>query len=125
MSTNTKYVRIEYTIRPDVDLDEVKREITDFIAAIGAHHAEHRYTSFQLEEDPRRFIHIGELVADAMPPLQAQPFFRSFADFLRARCIRGPEATLCLAKTQFICIFNNFARYSPHHYFPDQNSLLA
>jgi len=93
MSTNTKYVRIEYTIRPDVDLDEVKREITDFIAAIGAHHSEHRYTSFQLEEDPRRFIHIGELVADAMPPLQAQPFFRSFADFLRARCIRGPEAT--------------------------------
>ena len=93
MSTNTRYVRIEYTIRPDVDLDEVKHEIAAFIAAIGAHHAEHRYTAFQLEEDPRRFIHIGELVADAVPSLQAQPFFGHFADFLRARTLRGPEAT--------------------------------
>jgi hypothetical protein len=32
---------------------------------------------------------------------------------------------LCLAKTRFTCIFNNFARHSPSHYFPDQNSHLA
>jgi len=32
---------------------------------------------------------------------------------------------LCLAKTRLTCIFNNFARHSPTHYFPDQNSHLA
>jgi hypothetical protein len=32
---------------------------------------------------------------------------------------------VCLAKTRLTCIFNNFARHSPTHYFPDQNSHLA
>ena len=31
-------------------------------------------------------------------------------------------ARLCLAKTRFTSIFNNFARHSPNHYFLDQNS---
>jgi hypothetical protein len=53
MSTNRKCVRVEYTIRPDVDLDEVKREIADFIAGLGGHHAEHRYTSSVHPRDER------------------------------------------------------------------------
>src|SRR5215510_14286067 len=35
------------------------------------------------------------------------------------------QAALCLAKTRLTCIFNNFARHSPTHYFPDQNSHLV
>jgi hypothetical protein len=32
---------------------------------------------------------------------------------------------LSFAKTRFTCIFNNFARHYPNHYFPNQNSHLA
>jgi hypothetical protein len=32
---------------------------------------------------------------------------------------------LCLAKTRFTRIFNNFTRHSPNHYFPNQNLYLA
>src|SRR5215510_11088766 len=32
---------------------------------------------------------------------------------------------LCLAKTRFTCIFNNFARHSPNYCFLDQNSHLG
>jgi hypothetical protein len=37
------------------------------------------------------------------------------------------QATSCrdFAKTRFTCIFNNFARHYPNHYFPNQNSHLA
>ncbi len=35
------------------------------------------------------------------------------------------QLIMCLAKTRFSCIFNNFARHSSTHYFPDQNSHLA
>ena len=41
---------------------------------------------------------------------------------LRKGCDGGRR--VCLAKTRLACIFNNFARHSPTHYFPDQNSHL-
>jgi len=88
-----KSIRIEYRIRPDVDLDEVKRGITEFVAGIRAQHPGHRYTSFQHASDPRRFVHVGELVEDAIPALQAEPFFRTFVAFLRERCASGPDST--------------------------------
>ena len=71
----TKYIRIDYVVKPDVDLDELKGAIADFVAGIRAHHPEHRYTSYQHPSDPLRFIHIGEVVEEVLPDLQKQPFF--------------------------------------------------
>ena len=89
----TKHVCIEYTIKPDVDLDEFKAAIVKFVDGIRAHHPEHRYTSFQLAADPCRFIHVGEMVEDVLPDLQRQPFFLHFTGYLRERCATGPGVT--------------------------------
>ena len=88
-----KIVRIEYTVRPDVDLDEFVTGVNDFVAGLRGHDPGHRYTSYQHAEEPRRFVHIGDFSADAVPGLQAEEFFRRFAGFLRERCASGPQVT--------------------------------
>jgi len=87
-----KFFRIEYTVRPDVNLDELKGAIGEFVAEISALHPENRYTSFQHLKDPRRFVHVGEIVEDVVPTLQAAPFFKRFRTYLRERCAVGPES---------------------------------
>jgi hypothetical protein len=89
----TKYIRVDYTVKPDVDLDELKAAIAEFVDGIRSHHAEHRYTSFQHPADPFRFIHIGEVVEEVLPDLQKQAFFQHFTGYLRERCSAGPEVT--------------------------------
>jgi hypothetical protein len=91
--TMTRYVRIDYTLKTDVDLEDAKAAITRFVEGIMNHHPDHRYTSFQHSSDVRRFTHFGELVSDAVPDLQIRPFFREFSAYLRERCSLGPEAT--------------------------------
>jgi hypothetical protein len=86
-----RYVRIDYTIKPDVDLEEMKRAIREFVASIASHHADHRYTSYQSASDPRSFVHVGEIVD--VDNFQTTPFFRKFSQFLRERCAAGPEVT--------------------------------
>ncbi|MGH9353353.1 MAG: hypothetical protein ACRD2G_14525 [Terriglobia bacterium] len=90
----TKYVRIDYTIKPDVDLGEVKAAIGEFVASIASHHPDHRYTSYQSATDPRRFVHIAELVEDAVADFQTRPFFLKFSEFLHEHCATGPDVTL-------------------------------
>jgi hypothetical protein len=89
----TRYIRVDYTVKPDVDLDNLKAAITEFVAGIRSHHPEHRYTSFQHPADPFRFIHIGEVVEEVIPDLQKQSFFQHFTGYLRERCSAGPEVT--------------------------------
>lgn len=86
-------VRISYTVSPEANIDEVKTAITGFVAAVAAHHPAHRYSSFHVSENPRQFIHIGELVAEVVPDLQSQPFFRNFSQFLHAHCDHPPTAS--------------------------------
>ena len=89
----TKYIRIDYTVKPEVNLDELKAEIADFVAGIRGHNPEHRYSSFQHPKDSHRFIHIGEVVEEVLPDLQKQSFFLHFTGYLRERCLSGPEVT--------------------------------
>jgi quinol monooxygenase YgiN len=89
----TRYIRVDYTVKPEVDLDNLKAGISEFVAGIRNHHPEHRYTSFQHPADPNRFTHIGELVEEAIPDLQKQPFFRHFTEYLPGQCSVGPEVT--------------------------------
>jgi hypothetical protein len=87
----TKYIRIDYIVRPDVDLDELKTAIAEFVDGIGSHNPQHRYTSFQHPADRFRFIDIGEVVEEMLPDLQKQSFFQHFTGYLRERCSVGPE----------------------------------
>jgi hypothetical protein len=89
----TKFIRVDYTVKPEVDLDNLKAGIYEFVAGIRSHHPEHRYTSFQHPTDPNRFIHIGELVEAALSDLQKQPFFLHFTEYLPGQCSVGPEVT--------------------------------
>jgi hypothetical protein len=89
----TKYIRIDYTVKPNVDLDNLKAAITEFVAGIRSHHPQHHYTSFQHPADPNRFIHIGEILEEVPPDLQKQPFFRHFTEYLPRQCSVGPEVT--------------------------------
>jgi hypothetical protein len=89
----TKCVRIDYIVKPDVNLDELKGAIAEFVAGIGSHNPRHRYTSFQHPCDRFRFIHIGEMVEEVLPDLQKQRFFQQFSAYLRERCSVGREVT--------------------------------
>ncbi|MGA7241896.1 MAG: hypothetical protein WBX19_01885 [Terracidiphilus sp.] len=86
-------VRIAYTVNPEANLEEVKAAIAEFVTAIAAHHPAHRYSSFQVCENPREFVHVGELVEEVVSDLQSQPFFRSFSHFLHGQCEYPPVAT--------------------------------
>jgi hypothetical protein len=88
-----KYIRISYGVRPEVNLYEVKAAITEFVAAIAAHHPGHRYSSFQFIDNPREFIHVGELIEEAVADFQSQPFFRTFSEYLHKQCKEPPKAT--------------------------------
>jgi predicted RecB family nuclease len=88
-----KCVCIEYTIKPEADLDDVKKHIADFVGAIASHHPDHRYTSFEYVTDSRRFVHVAELVQDVVPDFQTRPFFRVFSEFLREQCESGPRVS--------------------------------
>ena len=89
----TKYIRIDYVVKRDVALDELKGAIAEFVAGIRAHHPEHRYTSYQHSSDPLRFIHIGEFVEKVLPDIQKQVFFLRFTGQLRKQCAIGPDVT--------------------------------
>ena len=88
-----KHVRIEYRVRPDVDLEELERDITAFVDGIRAHRESNLYTSYRDTADPRHFVHIGEFDAEQVAGLQQQDFFKRFATRLRERCAVPPEVT--------------------------------
>lgn len=85
-------VRIDYTLRDDVDVAEVTANIARFVASLGAHPATRHYTSYQHAAAPRQFTHVGSFTGD-VAELQAQPWFGEFTGFLRARCEHGPVVT--------------------------------
>ena len=91
---NMKHVLIRYTVKDDVDLDELSAGITRFVAGLKETSADILYTSYRLGEDTRDFAHVGffpskEVLAD----VQSKPFFGEFASFLKERCADGPGVT--------------------------------
>src|SRR6266850_4637954 len=84
----TKYIRVDYSVKPDVDLDELKAASGKFVAGIRSHHPEHRYSSFQHPADPFRFMHIGEVLEEVLPDLQQQSFFQHFTRYFAGTVLR-------------------------------------
>lgn len=83
----TRYIRVDYSVRTEVNLDELKTAIGEFVAGIRRHHPEHRYTSFQHPADPFRFIHIGEVVEERRSRIS-----RSSRSFSTSQAICGNGA---------------------------------
>lgn len=90
-------VRIEYRLRPDVDLERVAEEIRTFVAGIAGSGPDRRYASYQDASDPRHFVHFGDFPAAAVAALQAEPFFVHSTAFLRQHCEAAPVATQLVA----------------------------
>ena len=86
-----RHVRIEYTLKPEIEIDAYKAEVGQFVAGIRADHAGHVYTVYQHEENARRFTHLGSFDADLVPAMQKQPFFQKFTAYLREAAIGGPD----------------------------------
>ena len=91
--TDRKHVRIEYRVRPDVDLDVVSGMIRDFVAGIASHDPSHDYTSYRDVKDPRHFVHVASFEPAALTALQTQAFFQTFGKQLREYTVTDPEAT--------------------------------
>ena len=87
-----KYVRIDYIVKPEVNFDDLKGVIAEFVAG-SVLITQHRYTSFQHPSEPRRLIHIAEVEEEAIPDLEKQPFFLRFTSYLKEQCSTGPDVT--------------------------------
>lgn len=86
-----KHVRISYTIKEDVNLDEVRAKVRSFVGNMKEFAEGLSYTSYHLGD--RSFMHIGYFPdEEALKGLQSQSFFGEFAAFLRERCEEGPAA---------------------------------
>src|SRR5262249_32893086 len=78
--------------------------------------------SLSADHDETQILDMSWLRAQGVNLVRTENFVTLY--FQKFRAISS-NPYLCLAKTRFTCIFNNFARYSHNHYFPNQNSHLA
>jgi hypothetical protein len=86
------HVVLQYTVKPEVDVEEVKAGVRRFVGEIRASELRIGYRSMQLDE--RRFVHVITVDdAETQAALEAKPWFKDFGPWLRARCAEGPTAS--------------------------------
>ena len=89
-----KHVMIRYTLKPDESLDGLKDQIKTFVDGMKAASDNVHYTSYEIPDQERAFVHIGFFPDDdTLKDIQAQPFFGAFGGFLKGRCVDGPSVT--------------------------------
>ena len=89
-----KIAMIRYSLKADVDVDEVIAAVREFVGHIAAHDPSIEYTSFCQDSPERSFTHIGRFPSEEVTKsLQSQEFFGKFAPFLKERCAEGPSVT--------------------------------
>jgi hypothetical protein len=87
-------VLIEYTLNDDADVATLERHIDEFVSGIRELDAGIRYVSHRKRDTARSYVHVGFIPSEeAGQRLQAAPFFKPFAEFLRATCKEGPRTT--------------------------------
>ncbi len=89
-----RHVRIEYTLKPEVDLETYKTEAAAFASAIRAHHSTSAYTVYQHEKDPRRFTHVGSFEPDVSSTMQKEAWFGTYTARLRTLAQDGPDVQM-------------------------------
>lgn len=89
-----KHIRLEYRLRPDVDVDAYLPEVMKFVASMRDHAASHDYTSYRDTKDPRHFVHVGHFDGgDVVEQMQTQDWFKSFTAHLRTLTVAPVEVT--------------------------------
>ena len=89
-----KQVMIQYTLKDDADIDDVKTGIGRFVSGLRETSEQIRYTSYEKNEPARSFVHIGYFPDEAtVKEAQSRPFFGEFSAFLKERCAEGPGVT--------------------------------
>jgi len=86
-----RHVRIEYTLRPEVDVDAYKTAVAQFVRDIHTHAASSAYAVYQHEKDARRFTHLGAFDPEIVPTMQKQAWFETFTAQLRQSAVNGPD----------------------------------
>lgn len=88
-----KNVTIRYTLKDDVDLDQTRARIREFVGHLDAMGAGIEYTSFQLNGTDRSFVHIGRFPSqEVVTAMQDNAWFGEFSAYLKTRCAEGPTA---------------------------------
>ena len=89
-----KNVLIEYTLKPGMDVEDIKPAIEKLVAGLREHGGGALYTSYRKQGDAPSFAHVGAFPDEAqLAKAQQMPFFGEFAGFLKARCAEGPSVT--------------------------------
>jgi quinol monooxygenase YgiN len=89
-----KHVRIEYRLRPNVDVEAYWRRLKEFVAAMRAHDPSHEYTAFRDANDDRHFVHVGHFDPAIAEQMQAQPWFAAYTTHLRTLTVEPPNVTM-------------------------------
>jgi quinol monooxygenase YgiN len=92
--TERKHLRLEYRLRPDVDVEAYLPEVKKFVANMRDHDASHDYTTYRDVKDPHHFVHIGHFDPEAVESMQTQDWFKGFTAHLRTLVIAPPDATM-------------------------------
>jgi len=89
-----KHLRLEYRLRPDVDVDAYLPEVKKFVANMRDHDASHDYTTYRDVKDTHHFVHVGHFDADVAERMQTQDWFKGFTAHLRTLTVAPPEVTM-------------------------------
>ena len=86
-------VMVSYTLKENERVEDLERIVARFVERIRVTSGI-RYSSYQVQESPRSFVHVGDFDSeDELKGLQAQPFFGEFAQALKPMCEEGPSVT--------------------------------
>ncbi len=89
-----KTIVIQYTLSDAAKVDEVERRIGEFVTGIRDLKVGIRYVSHRKRDAERQYVHVGFIPSDtALSTLQAAPFFKPFAEYLRGVCKEPPSST--------------------------------
>ena len=89
-----KHMRLEYRLRPEVDVDTYLPEVTTFVTNMREHDASHDYTTYRDVKDPKHFVHVGHFDSDVVERMQTQDWFKSFTARLRTLTVNPPDVTM-------------------------------
>ena len=89
-----KHMRLEYRLRPDVDVDAYLPEVMKFVANMRDHDPSHDYTTYRDVKDPKHFVHVGHFDAEVAERMQTQGWFKAFTTHLRTLTINPPDVTM-------------------------------
>ena len=89
----TKHIRIDYVVKPDIVLDELKGAIAEFVTGIRAHHPEHVTHRINTRQILCGSFILASSLGRSFRTSRSSPFFLRFTAGLKEQCGIGPDVT--------------------------------